>query len=257
MFSCNISTLASWHTLASSIPCQSIWNINRVDFLVTIIDCVCVCVCVCVCMHTSIEAQKYEIFLSLSTSANGMVLFSDWLEMIKNLIESLFMLERMKIKIEEDSKQPSVWRPVGTDEACRVRTRAERSTFFVTGEAGRNKWVFSEICKTSSYVNRVNSGDSAICDRVRVLGKWLIQLSKETKPNLNSTTMCVTENPECWVSACTPANTVFRVVVGSWKNEQMLHKWMRKGPIVGATLCNWLDLVGGTKCGSRAVVVIQ
>ena len=74
----------------------------------TIIDCVCVCVCVCVCMHTSIEAKKSEIFLSLSISADGMVVFSDRLEMIKNLIESLFMLERMKTKIEEDSKHPSV-----------------------------------------------------------------------------------------------------------------------------------------------------
>ena len=46
-----------------------------------------------------------EIFLSLYISANGMVLFTSRLEMIKNLIKSLFMLERMKIKIEE---HPSV-----------------------------------------------------------------------------------------------------------------------------------------------------
>jgi len=70
--------------------------------------CVCVGVCGCVCAHTSIEAKKSEIFLSLSISASGTVLFSDRLEMIKNLIESLFMLERMKTKIEEDSKHPSV-----------------------------------------------------------------------------------------------------------------------------------------------------
>ena len=104
--------LASWHTLTSSIPGQSIWKVNRVDFLVTITDCVCVslcvCVCVCVCMHASIEAKKSEIFLSLYISANDMALFTNRLDMIKNLIKSLFMLERMKIKIEEDSKHPSV-----------------------------------------------------------------------------------------------------------------------------------------------------
>ena len=210
--------LASWHTLTSSIPGQSIWKVNRVDFLVTITDCVCVSLCVCVCMHASIEAKKSEIFLSLYISANDMVLFTNRLEMIKNLIKSLFMLERMKIKIEEDSKHPSVWRLVGTDEACSMRTCAESSTFFVTEEAGRSKWVISEICKTFSYVNRVNSGDSAICESVRVLGKWLIQLSKDMKPNLHSKTTWVTENLECWVSAHTPANTVLRVVVESWKN---------------------------------------
>lgn len=85
--------------MTSSIPGQSIWKVNRVDFLVTITDCVCVCV------HASIEAKMSEIFLSLYISANGMVLFTSRLEMIKNLIKSLFMLERMKIKIEE---HPSV-----------------------------------------------------------------------------------------------------------------------------------------------------
>ena len=100
--------LASWHTLTSSIPGQSIWKVNRVDFLVTITDCVCVSLCVCVCMHASIEAKKSEIFLSLYISANDMVLFTNRLDMIKNFIKSLFMLERMKIKIEEDSKHPSV-----------------------------------------------------------------------------------------------------------------------------------------------------
>lgn len=59
----------------------------------------------CVCVHASIEAKMSEIFLSLYISANGMVLFTSRLEMIKNLIKSLFMLERMKIKIEE---HPSV-----------------------------------------------------------------------------------------------------------------------------------------------------